>query len=378
MNRYIVWIVISIFFNSSLFAKELSMLEFRHQQRVLTLSSFKALFKKRNMATHKRKLKEKYKRIKHTHNSNIISNMRTTEIDTTTIVKTITPILQIKSNNELNIQSRKEKVFNQEVVEPIVNVKENIDIPKIEEPSIVQNDSTEIDSIEKIEPNIEVEVKIDIPDIIESTVINDDVIEPNAMIEENIQDSIIEEPSITQEVFEPIMNIQENVEPIIEKVIQIDIPKIEEPSIIQQDSIKIDSIEKIEPNIEVEIKLDIPKIEEPSIIQDDSIEKKEPNIEVELDIPNDVTEPNAMIEESFQDSIVEEPSIVQNDSAEIDSIEKIEPNIEEEENVQDSIISDEIDDDEIETEEDTATSTSQESAKFSKIRSLGANPWGRR
>ncbi|MEA2099163.1 MAG: hypothetical protein U9P72_03440 [Campylobacterota bacterium] len=212
MNRYILLVVTSTILNTSLFSGELSMLEFRHQQKTLTLNAFKTLFKKRNMASHKRELKLKYKRTKELHNSNIISNMRVlntkddSEVDTTNILKVTTPVLQIKSNNEL-IKPDAQRVDSFQDTDSMI---ENIEIPNIQDTEpVVENilDSKDVENIQDTEPVVEnILDSKDVENIQDIEPVIDDILDSSKMQDTQVQSEIPIESTIIQE------NLQEDVE----------------------------------------------------------------------------------------------------------------------------------------------------------------------
>ncbi len=124
-----------------LFSNEINMIEFRTHERFVTLNAFKELFKQRNLASHKRKLKAKYNRIKELHRNNIILNMKAMKlnpkVDTSEVLQVKAPSLQIESNNELTKESTE-----------LIGDTGLVDEPKIESVDDIVDESIEDNMIE--------------------------------------------------------------------------------------------------------------------------------------------------------------------------------------------------------------------------------------
>lgn len=181
----------------SLSAKELNILEFRHQQKVLTLNSFKELFIKRNLASHRRKLKLKYNRVKELHSSNIISKMRVlnSKIDVDSVEQTTSSVLQIKSNNELEESDK--------TLDQITN---SLDTEDINNPSVTVVDTkqdleTETETItsQVSETNLDNLTNVDIVETIVSDIDEEGV---DKIIGDDTKEDLESEMTISDEILQ--------------------------------------------------------------------------------------------------------------------------------------------------------------------------------
>jgi len=195
MNKYILLLLISM--GISLSAKELNILEFRHQQKVLTLNSFKELFIKRNLASHRRKLKLKYNRVKELHSSNIISKMRVlnSKIDVDSVEQTTSSVLQIKSNNELEESDK--------TLDQITN---SLDTEDINNPSVTVVDTkqdleTETETItsQVSETNLDNLTNVDIVETIVSDIDEEGV---DKIIGDDTKEDLESEMTISDEILQ--------------------------------------------------------------------------------------------------------------------------------------------------------------------------------
>jgi len=169
MGKFFILVITFVSITSSLFSKELNMSEFRHQQKVLTLNSFKELFKKRNLASHRRKLKLKYSRTKELHNSSIISKIivNNTDINTATIQDNTSSSLQIKSNKELSkSDNNSEQIPDLVTINKIQEPATILDTQKSLESETILIPTPEITSIDSLQ-NIEMAETVDVVNIVE-------------------------------------------------------------------------------------------------------------------------------------------------------------------------------------------------------------------
>jgi len=175
-----------------LFSNEMNMIEFRTHERFVTLNAFKELFKQRNLASHKRKLKAKYNRTKELHSNNIILNMKAMKlnpkVDTSEMLQVKAPSLQIESNNELIKESTE--------LSRVDKIKENI-VPNIDVPDVIDIEKTDTQDI--ITPHLDVvtdDIKSDdiiTTEISDTGLVDEPKIEPvDDIVDESIEDNMIE------------------------------------------------------------------------------------------------------------------------------------------------------------------------------------------
>ncbi len=96
--RKLVFVFITVFCVTHIYAGTINMSDFRKSQRLSVLKDFKAVYKQRHLSSHKAKLRRKYNRVKKVSHSGILDYHNPIDIDKKTDI-TVNDITEMNTQN---------------------------------------------------------------------------------------------------------------------------------------------------------------------------------------------------------------------------------------------------------------------------------------